>query len=191
MSGNQFVQGILNELVAKLYDVPLMGNVNRSDYVEHMVIHGLGKGFRLVSGDWAGWDIEHESGARIEVKQSAACQPWTKPTSKPASGSFDIAPRTGNWVGGSEWVEKVGRQAHLYIFAWHPVTLADQPDHRDPDQWEFFVVKADDLPPNQKSISANVVRTRWSCVRFKDLRQITMARVRELNVDADLSSNNA
>ena len=33
----------------------------------------------ILGDDWAPWDIEHRSGAKIEIKQSAARQFWHPP----------------------------------------------------------------------------------------------------------------
>ena len=46
--------------------------------------------------DWAPWDIEHESGARIEVKQSAVRQTWDREeVAERRNPSFNIALRKG------------------------------------------------------------------------------------------------
>jgi hypothetical protein len=161
---------IVNSIVADFFDKPIMGNLYRPHYVERMIKLALGDDFRLMSADWAGWDVEHADGTRIEIKQSAARQTWTDRPSlggKPTKGSFDIRSRTGYWAdGGARWVDSPGRQAHLYIFAWHPVSDPETADHRDPRQWHFFVVPTKELPPDQKTISRTVVEKRWGAVTF-------------------------
>ena len=146
---------------------------------------GLGKGFSLVSADWSGWDVEHEGGARIEVKQSAARQTWTDEPSiagKPAPSNFDIRARSGYWDdNGSRWVEGAGRPAQIYILAWHPVTNIKVADHRDHRQWRFFVVPTVELPPEQKTISRVVVEQQWPSVGFDDLRARTLKTIGELD----------
>lgn len=135
-------------LARRLFDVPLMQNSYRSDYVEEMLISYLRPdGWRHVGGDWAGWDFEHQTGARIEVKQSAALQSWHKQSPKVRTARFDIKARTGYWREGTTWMPTNGRLAHIYIFAWHPVLDTALADHREPNQWEFFVVPETELPP--------------------------------------------
>ena len=164
---------IFERIITSLFDQPIMGNIPRSHYAEHMVEIGLGTGFSLTSADWAPWDINHETGAKIEVKQSAATQTWSRGC--PSTGRFDIAPRNGYWTdGGGRWVEKNGRHADIFIFCWHPGTGCDQVDHRAPDQWIFFVVPEAELPAGQKSISCNVLAERWPACSFKQLRDATM-----------------
>ena len=180
MTDKSIAEKIFADLVAKLFDVRIIGNQYRSHYVERLVVIGLGDGFEVVSDDWGGWDIEHESGLRIEVKQSAAHQTWTQNLArakKPAAGSFDIAPRTGYWTNrGATWVSAPGRHADIYIFAWHPIADAAAADHRDPAQWQFFVVPTVELPERQKTISRKVVEQRWQAVGFDKLRKATLNR---------------
>ena len=112
---------------------------------------------------------------------------WTDRPSlagKPTTGSFDIAPRKGYFSeGGSEWVPKPGRHAHVYILAWHPIADETEADHRDPAQWLFFIVPAKQLPQDQKTISRTVVEKRWSAVRFEQLRERTLNTSKKLLKD--------
>ena len=69
------------------YDRRVMNNIHRADYVECLVAMLLGPAWTLPwtsAYDWAPWDLEHVSGARIEAKQAAARQPWHRDESVPA-----------------------------------------------------------------------------------------------------------
>ena len=83
--------------------------------------------------DWAAWDCEHTpSGARLEIKQAAARQTWDKgPTLRRRTPAFDIAPRRGFWTREGMWIDSPGRQADIYVFAWHGRD-DDDADHTDP-----------------------------------------------------------
>jgi hypothetical protein len=109
----------------------------------------LGSEWQLCSGDWRGWDFEHPTGLRLEVKQSAARQTWTG-TRKATSPIFDIRARTG-YFEGADWIADHRRFAHIYIFACHPI-MDESADHRDPRQWRFYVVPTNRLPAG-KTIS--------------------------------------
>jgi len=122
---------------------PLIQNNLRAVVVEAMVDLALPAGWRWCSADWAGWDFEHADGTRMEVKQSAARQTWAAPK-RPGQRRFDVAFRQGRWEG-SVWVDEPGRHAHLYLFADHPVA-DESADHRDPAQWLFYAMKANELP---------------------------------------------
>ena len=145
------------EMLVGRYDRPIMNNLQRGDYVECMIGAALGADWRLTSEegwDWAAWDIEHAaSGARLEIKQSAARQTWDgESVRRRRNPSFDIGPRKGYWPkDGGPWVTGPGRPADVYIFAWHG-EVDEGADHRDASQWRFFVVAERLLPTGQKSI---------------------------------------
>ncbi len=152
-------------LAGRLFDQRLIQNQYRSVFVEAMIEPYLAQsGWRHVGDNWSGWDFEHELGARLELKQSAAWQTWDpikqaalRSPEKAGPGIFDIASRTG-WFdsAGIVWTKKVDRPAHVYVFAWNGV-FGSAADHRDPDQWEFFIVPAIALPP-QKTLRLNRLR---------------------------------
>ena len=107
------------------YERPVMNNVDRGGFVECMVAALLGTEWGLtwiLGDDWLPWDIEHmPSGAKIEVKQSAARQSWQPPNvSNARAPRFDIAPRQQYSPTARRWTGKPARAADLYIFGWHP-----------------------------------------------------------------------
>ena len=131
-----------------IFGKPLVTNVYRSVLVEAMVAGAL-KDWTWCSGDYAAYDFSHPNGLRLEVKQTAIQQTWER-TSTPQP-RWDIAPRTGYGVDGTKWVDKPGRNADIYVLALHPVA-GERTDHRNPEQWIFYVVSALTLPA-AKSIS--------------------------------------
>lgn len=160
---------IIRRLTHRVFDQPIIQNQFRSTYVEAMVEPHLAEvGWQYVGNDWNGWDFErnHE---RLEIKQSAAIQTWSFGRGATTRPVFDIAPRTGYFTNdAANWICKPGRLAHIYIFAWHGV-LPDAPlsdhdpfptDHRDPEQWEFYVSLEHDLP-KQKTISLSKLTARY------------------------------
>lgn len=151
-----------------LFDATVMQNNLRGLYVETMVAELLGQGWQIAGGNWAGWDIEHDDGTRVEVKQSAARQTWSSPSTGATPPSFSI--RTPQYVWqGAEVSPARGRPAHLYVFAWHDGASASA-DHRVPAQWQFFVVQSS-LLPDQKSIGLNPLRRLAAPVCSDDLRR--------------------
>ncbi len=149
-------------MLRRRYDVPIMNNICRSDYVECMIGAALGDDWRLnwMDGwDWAAWDCEHTpSGARLEIKQAAARQTWDRgPTPQRRAPTFDIASRSGFWTRGGVWIDSPGRQADVYVFAWHGRD-DDHADHTDPRQWLFYAVVEHTLPRGQKRIGLGPLR---------------------------------
>ena len=116
---------------------------------------------------WTSWDVEHRhTGARVEVKQSAALQRWTpadeqrEPSNERQfrSRRFNIRPQSGFWKDEAKWVPTPRqRMADVYVFGWHP-ELGKTADQRRAETWEFYVIGERDLPRLTKSITLGRVQ---------------------------------
>jgi len=138
--------------MARLFGSPIVRNSIRGELVEEIVALALEPDWEHCSGDWGSCDLRHRtSPLRIQVKQSAARQSWHRAEPAARTPRFSIAHKIGRWEGGDKWVPEPGRNAEIFLFAWHPRT-DEGADHRDADQWLFFVVPESRLPPT-KSIS--------------------------------------
>jgi hypothetical protein len=146
-------------LAARIFDRPLIENQYRSAFVEAMIEPYLAPHGWSYKGDgWSGWDFERNDGTRLEVKQSAAMQTWSAPRNIQTRPSFDIAARTGYFYeGGSKWEPIPGRCAQIYVFAWNPI-YGPETDHRNPDQWVFYIVSAARLPEGQRTIGLSKIK---------------------------------
>ena len=132
----------------------------------------------LCADDWGACDLKQVANLkavkrplRIQAKQSAARQSWHADDSPPPPSPqprprFSIAHKTGRWEG-QTWIAEPSRNADLFIFGWHPVTDSSA-DHRDADQWLFYVVPEPALPP-QKSISLFALQRLASAVSCEGL----------------------
>jgi hypothetical protein len=157
---------IVEKTCSAAFGKPLVVNYLRSMLVEAMIDVALAPDWEWVSGDWAGWDFQKD-GVKLEVKQSAALQTWT--TKAPSRGTFDIARRTGHWIG-NEWNKGLRRYGDIYIFARHPVSDRQGADHRNPHQWRFYVVSETSLVlANQKTITLSAVERLVSSVGFEEV----------------------
>jgi hypothetical protein len=145
---------VVSKAVDAAFGRPLVTNVLRAQLVEAMVALALEPGWHWCSADYAPCDFQRVDGLRLEVKQSAARQSWA--TDKPSKAIFDVAARTGrNEPHG--WVDEPGRAAQLYIFAHHAI-FDDSADHRNPAQWQFYVVPTNALP-DVKQIALSTIKT--------------------------------
>jgi hypothetical protein len=162
-------------LASRIFDQRLIGNQYRSAFIEAMIEPYIAQhGWRYVGNDWSGWDFERGESSpgqlpcdRLEVKQSAARQTWSEKRdireiidrenrTRPV---FDIAPRTGYFSdGGSKWSPVPGRCAQTYVFAWNGTYGLPDVDHRNPAQWEFYVVPASRLPNGHRTITLSKIK---------------------------------
>ena len=155
-------------LTRRLFGAPILRNSIRGELVEEMVAMALEPEWELCAGDWAACDLRQRgSGLRIQVKQSAARQSWHRSDTVPGNPRFSIAEKTGRWEEGDKWIAERGRNADIFIFAWHPHGGASA-DHRDPEQWLFHVVAEASLPA-AKSISLGAIQTLADPVPFAGL----------------------
>lgn len=136
-------QAALARLVDQL-DRPCLDNVWRGLLVEAQVAELLGAAWEYEGSNWGGWDFVGPQRHRLEVKQSAALQPWG-PTK---SSSFSIAHKKSRWGPDGNHISSIPvRWAHVLLCAWHPITDPLLADHRDVDQWIYYVVPTTLLPP--------------------------------------------
>jgi hypothetical protein len=162
---------IASRLASKIFDQPLIENSYRSAFIEAMIEPYLAPHrWRYVGDGWGGWDFQRTDGSRLEVKQSAAHQTWSEKLHNiPTRGSFDIAARKESYSEGGSKHDKVpGRNAETYLFAWNPIYGPDA-DHRNPDQWEFYVVPATLLPEGQRTIALSKIKRLAAPVKLEQL----------------------
>lgn len=177
---------VVERLFQRLYNQRIIDNVDRGVYVEYMIEAALqdsDPAWECMPG-WSMWDLEHKgSGARVEVKQSAKRQTWSVGSQSAVSSRFGIAPTKSYWDNATGiWLEtEPQRWADLYVFAYHPEDDEDTADHRQPEQWEFYLVPEQQLPPLQKTIGLNLVRSMGSLCRFHELAELVTRAIADLS----------
>jgi hypothetical protein len=102
------------------------------------------------------------------VKQSAAKQSWKAGSRGRSLPRFSIATKTGRYEG-ADWIPGEGRNADIFIFAWHQESGEDC-DHANPEQWKFYVVAESRLPA-QKSLGLPQIEQLTAPVAFSSLRE--------------------
>ncbi len=158
----------VERLTQRCFGQPIIRNDLRGELVEEIVAMALEPDWVLCGGDWAAFDLKQVDGQlRMQVKQSAALQSWHRADARSPRPCFSINEKTGRWEDGDRWVEERSRNADIFIFGWHDRT-DEAADHREPDQWHFFVVAERDLP-KQKSLSLSTLRKLVEPVVFDEL----------------------
>jgi hypothetical protein len=161
---------IIRRATDQLFQKRLLTNINRAVVVEAIVAFALEPEWTWCSQDYSSHDFVHDaSNMRLEVKQSAVTQTWNSETKALSRCQFDIAVRTGEYVG-SEWRPGSKRNADIYVFAHHPLEDFDLADHRDPNQWEFFVLPENKLPAQQATLAIGSLKRLAAPVPYATLR---------------------
>ncbi len=161
---------VLSNIVRR-HDRAIMTDDHRQEYVVCLVTELLAPDWTspwTKGHDWAPWDLEHPSGARIQIKQSAAREPWDAGRKDWIRTSwFNIAlPDLFRSLDG-DLIRPPDRLAEIYVFAWHGETGESAADHRAPEQWEFLVVPAKSLRANLRSIGLHDLEETTGAVGFE------------------------
>lgn len=165
------IDDVVEKVSRAAFGQPLVTNVLRGQVAEAIVALALEPEWSWCSGDYSGWDFERKDGLRLEVKQSAARQSWK--TAKPSKANFDVAARTGYYDKGTGWIPGTIRPAHIYVFAYHSI-YEDHADHRDPSQWDFYVVPTSMLP-DVKRIALGTILPLATKASFSELKETVRA----------------
>lgn len=159
--------------IVQRHDRAIMTDGHRQEYLVCLVAELLAPEWVspwTMGHDWAPWDLEHRSGARIQIKQSAARDPWDVGRRVDTRTSwFNIARPDLFMSRDGELIAPPDRLAEIYIFAWHGVTRESVADHRAPEQWTFFVVPASSLRANLRSIGVHDLVEITDAVEFESL----------------------
>ncbi len=169
IQSNDLVQSVFDKAAKAAFGKPLITNIHRGLIAETIVALALEPEWLWVSADYSNWDFERADGLKLEVKQSAVKQSWTdeyQGSSFRSKATFDIAARTG-YRQGQNWVAEIGRAAQIYVFCHH-VIGDETADHREPSQWEFYIIEASRLPL-QKKISLNPLKALCDPVSFEQV----------------------
>jgi hypothetical protein len=156
---------LIERITTRLFGQPILINVVRGEVVEEMCLMALEPDWRHAGADYGAWDLENpETGKRIQIKQSAARQSWGIAISPP---SFSITHKAGRFDG-PLWIAERSRNADIFVFGWHPST-DETADHRDVDQWQFYIVP-EAMLPNQKTIRLSVLAKLTQPVSWSELK---------------------
>jgi hypothetical protein len=142
-------------LFHRFFDQPIMESQFRREYIKELVSLSLCKHSwkRLEAGD-RDWDFAHVDGLHMKLVQSAACR---APTQGYAGG-----PHPAFYIGTAHNSRgHTRRYAGIYLFAWHPISEVRKVDHRDAEQWQFFVMPEGRLPPTKKTLGLRNVE-QWA-----------------------------
>jgi len=133
----------------------LLNNTLRGVLAEYIVRQDLGIK-KSIRTEWDAYDLETESGTKIEIKSAAYLQSWKQ--SNLSQISFDIAPTKGWNAETNEYSKETKRQSDFYVFCLLHHKDKKTVDPTQLDQWTFYVLSTkllDEQKKQQKRIGLN------------------------------------
>ena len=131
----------------------LMSNALRGVLAEYIVACATGC-TQKPRAEWDAYDLQTESGLKIEVKSAAYLQSWEQKRLSPIR--FDIATKKG-WDAKNNLTSATScRSADLYVFCVFAAQKKGSANPLDTDQWFFLLCSTPQINAqfgNQKSIS--------------------------------------
>jgi len=136
----------------------LVSNATRGVLAEYIVAKAIGMSDDSIRDQWQAFDLETQSGVKVEVKSAAYCQSWEQ--REHSAIEFGIRPSRAWDTTTNRFSDERKRQADVYVFC-----LLKHKDKRtiDPmrlEQWDFYVLPTSVLNekvPDQKKISLSVL----------------------------------
>ncbi len=150
----------------------LVSNATRGVLAEYIVAQALGIANNRIRDEWAAYDLETESGIKIEVKSAAFIQSWYQ---KRLSNIMFRTPKTRSWDADTNIQSKESkRQSDVYVLALLSHKEKSTINPLDVSQWEFFVVPTkilDSRKRSQHSITLpSLKRICGQSVRYSELK---------------------
>ena len=151
MQTGKVTQRITDRLMRDTFGQKLIDNNFRGPWAEYMVAEALGDQCIIVSEGWHAWDLqignsynEFPERIRIQVKNTATLQTWHNATEKLSKCRWvlKMRPKAAYFDEYNPNVpcEDYGYLCDVYILCHHPISDPQIADHRDPNQWDFYVV---------------------------------------------------
>lgn len=145
---------------------PIVSNVYRALVAEAIVAAVLEPRWRRAGA--IGSASAFERGRyRLEVRQAAALRAMDEEPRREHEIGFDVRPRPEAQEPRTRAAREAGATT-TFLFAFHGEGDPDFADHRDPEQWRFFLVPRQALPTRWR-VTLPAVRRLAPELRFGDL----------------------
>lgn len=153
----------------------LFDNTMRGMLAEHMVATALGAADEGIRTEWDAFDLETESGLKVEIKSCAFLQSWAQETSSAATIRIR---ETLAWdQNTARYEDERRRQADVYVVCVFTGTDISRDDILDLDLWTFLVAPTTVLNkrfPGQKTVRLTVLAKTpgISRCRYDELKRV-------------------
>lgn len=142
---------ITASMVRGIFGERLIDNNFRGPWTEYMVAEALGEECEVVSHAWHAWDLQigdtqsaFPDRIRIQVKNTARLQTWHRPGGKltDCQWKLELRPKPNYFDAYNPGApcEDYGYLCDLFVLCHHPLEDFDTADHRNPHQWNFYLV---------------------------------------------------
>lgn len=170
-SGNEYLTFNEKSVGYSLFDFwqwsvsDLLINTTRGRLAEFIVGTAFDINPKKIRSEWELFDIETETGIKIEVKSAAYIQSWRQKKYSPISFSIK---KTQNYTS-----KERKRHADVYVFCLLKMKDQQQIDPLKLEQWEFYVLptcKIDNYARSQTSITLNSLLKITNPTTYKKLK---------------------
>ncbi|MBK7492794.1 MAG: hypothetical protein KBF68_01740 [Nitrosomonas sp.] len=130
-----------------------MSNALRGVLAEYIVAHAANC-THCPRTEWDAYDLQTQSGLKIEVKSAAYLQSWEQKRHSPIR--FDVAPKKGWDAKTNQSAKEASRSADLYVFCVFSAKEKESANPLNPSQWFFLMCPTSLLNERletQKSVS--------------------------------------
>ena len=144
-------KNISQKIIDDTFNVKLMDNAMRGIWAEYMVAEALGEKCKIVGRDWHAWDLQigddfdiFPNRIRLQLKNTARLQSWYDKTLKPSKCQWKLPisnkPSYFDEYHAGVPCEDYGHLCDLYVLCHHPIEDFAIADHRDVNQWVFYLL---------------------------------------------------
>lgn len=141
---------IIQRASTAMLEGPILDNTIRGYFCEFMVAEALGKTCISVGAGWNAWDLQlgpsnqsFPKRIRIQVKNTAALQLWSKDDGRLSDCSWNLTyrklPAYFNRDNPTTQCEAEGFLCDVFILCHHPNIDKSIADQTNPSQWRFYI----------------------------------------------------
>lgn len=150
----------------------LVSNAIRGRLAEYLVARALGIDTNGVRNEWDAFDLQTETGIKIEVKSASYIQSWHQ--SKLSEIIFRVPPTHAFDPENNQMSMNSKRQADIYIFALLACQNKKEIDPLNIMQWRFYMLPAEILNSRTRSQHSITLRSLEAIAKgpvlFRELR---------------------
>jgi hypothetical protein len=155
----------------------ILSNATRGRLAEFIVATATNINITEVRDEWGAFDLETNSGIKIEIKSAAYLQSWEQKQLSKISFSIKLAMPWDLEINKRSTIAQ--RSADVYVFCLLHPTNKQTVDPLNMDHWEFYVLatcQLNNYTRSQHSITLNSLKSLTPSVRYDQLNDEIIAK---------------